>query len=455
MLGFDVPRGVSSRSTSSPLSLSTLLLPPHSHLSLQSNPAVGFPFSLWLRFLRENRSKLSLRRSLRYLPRLLFVTSFSLLSSLLSSLESLLYPPSLVRAQPLHPSPIFILGAPRTGTTLLHNLLSLSPKLSTCSTFCAAFPASFLLAERFRALFSPFLPPTRPMDAMRLHWDLPQEDELGTCVLSAGASPYSMLYFMSPVDDLLPLYTLSPLSPQTARWTAAFRLLLQKLTLRASLSSSPGRLLLKSPVHTARVPHLLALFPDAKFVHVRRDPREVFRSAVHMANTTYHHTYLAEPGEGEVLEFILRQNEVLWGELDRAKMFGLLDRDNFVEVAYEDLVGDAGGVVERVWEALGVEPGEGFWERFREETEALEAYEPNERREMDGDVAELVESRWGKWTRAWGYAEGEDVQAMIESVPRFPWESAKPVPKSEEAGVGEFMMSQTWMRAGCKCPDCL
>jgi hypothetical protein len=46
-------------------------------------------------------------------------------------------------------------------------------------------------------------------------------------------------------------------------------------------------LLIKSPVHTARVALLLRLFPRARFVYVHRDPLTVFSSAAHMADTYY------------------------------------------------------------------------------------------------------------------------------------------------------------------------
>ena len=47
------------------------------------------------------------------------------------------------------------------------------------------------------------------------------------------------------------------------------------------------RLLLKSPVHTARIKILLQLYPDAQFVFIHRDPYTVFKSAANMADTTW------------------------------------------------------------------------------------------------------------------------------------------------------------------------
>ena len=56
----------------------------------------------------------------------------------------------------------------------------------------------------------------------------------------------------------------------------------------------PGqRLLIKNPVYTARVGLLRVLFPNAKFVHIYRNPYIVFQS---MKN--FYHTLLAEKNPG-------------------------------------------------------------------------------------------------------------------------------------------------------------
>lgn len=52
------------------------------------------------------------------------------------------------------------------------------------------------MQEWLKRLLSPLMSKTRPMDNMALHWDLPQEDELGTMLLSGGVSPYMPIVFM-------------------------------------------------------------------------------------------------------------------------------------------------------------------------------------------------------------------------------------------------------------------
>ena len=72
--------------------------------------------------------------------------------------------------------PVFVIGHPRTGTTLLHNLLASDDKsFYFCTTFCAGFPSCFLWFEEYgKYLFAGIIEKKRPMDMMPLHFDLPQ-----------------------------------------------------------------------------------------------------------------------------------------------------------------------------------------------------------------------------------------------------------------------------------------
>ena len=71
------------------------------------------------------------------------------------------------------------------------------------------------------------------------------------------------------------------------------------------------RLLLKSPVHTARIHVLNELFPRARFICVHRDPYVIFRSGLNMASKYYGYAALSTPSSEDVFEYVLRQGEVL------------------------------------------------------------------------------------------------------------------------------------------------
>ena len=304
--------------------------------------------------LRLGELAVTRRRSIewwRYWQRVLFITFLASFNSCLAIVEYLLHGRRYA-SYPIHPRPLFVLGHPRTGTTLLHTLLSLhDEEFGICTTLCAGFPSAFLWFERFKGLLAGMVSETRPMDNMGLSLDTPQEDELAVNVLSAGTSPYMPLAFMTAEPSFRPYFSFKA-APAAARerWVRCFRYFLRKVSLRCG----GKRLLLKSPVHTGRVALLLQLFPDAQFVYVHRDPLTVFASACHMADTTYWYTYLARPTDAQVTAFILDQFVTLWDEYkaDRA----LVPKGNLHEVAYADLAADPVGEVRRLYAALGL-PG--------------------------------------------------------------------------------------------------
>lgn len=161
--------------------------------STKNNPLCGITFFTWLKML----FKFGHWIELKYYFRVLFISVLSMINLVLSWVEAWKYS-ALIEAVDLPDDPVFIVGHPRTGTTLVHNLLSSDhDNFFYCSTFCAGFPSAFLWFEKFgKKLFASAMEKTRPMDSMPLHFDLPQEDELATNMLSGGYSYYMPLWFM-------------------------------------------------------------------------------------------------------------------------------------------------------------------------------------------------------------------------------------------------------------------
>jgi hypothetical protein len=89
---------------------------------------------------------------------------------------------------------IFIIGHWRTGTTLLHELLTLDEGFTAPSTIECFAPALCLALGWLLRRLKFFLPANRPMDNMLLGWDQPQEDEFALMNLGLG-SPYEAMIF--------------------------------------------------------------------------------------------------------------------------------------------------------------------------------------------------------------------------------------------------------------------
>ena len=90
--------------------------------SFKNNPLCGILLLPWLGILLPRWRDVDLV----YYPRALFLTLLSAANTLLAGVEHILYARA-IRAQPLPPDPVFIVGHPRTGNTLRlapHNLLA-------------------------------------------------------------------------------------------------------------------------------------------------------------------------------------------------------------------------------------------------------------------------------------------------------------------------------------------
>ena len=146
---------------------------PKNVYSFKNNPICGITLYQWINFVKSFIFDIDVC----YYPRFLFITMVSILNSIYSLIESYFYPDDLINSIQLPNNPVFIIGHPRTGTTLLHNLLSSDRNnFYFCSTFCAGFPNCFLWFERIgKILFAGVIEKTRPMDSVELHFDLPQE----------------------------------------------------------------------------------------------------------------------------------------------------------------------------------------------------------------------------------------------------------------------------------------
>ena len=398
--------------------LSCYKFTPKHQLSSKNNPLCGIRLLQWISILIQRHQDIEWTT---YWPRLIVITMLACVNSLLAFPEWLLYK-AKVDSAVIHPRPIFIIGHPRTGTTLLHSLLALdTDQFAICNTFCSGFPSCFLWFERFgKVLFSGVMDDHRPMDNVKLHFDLPQEDEIATNALSGGVSPYMPLFFMRQEPLFRPFFAFRDdaegdefmpaplLAHERRRWTDAFLLLLRRLTVRASErnpTAHPPRLLLKSPVHTARIPLLLSLFPDAEFVYIHRNPYDVFRSAAHMADTTYWYTYMNTPTDAMIQEFILRQYEILWDRYEEGRK--LLRPDQWMEVSFDDLSSRPFETVRSIYSHFSWK-WEGIEMQLQSELSNVNAYVRNQHPPLPPGLRQVVEHRWGPSFDRLGYPRNDE-----------------------------------------------
>ncbi|MBI4526100.1 MAG: sulfotransferase [Deltaproteobacteria bacterium] len=351
----------------------------------------GLNFFAWLRLLIRNR--FAVHWSFWYIACIVTVVSF--LNTTLHYLQELFYGRRLRRTR-IREDPLFIIGHWRTGTTFLHQLLALDDRHTYPNTYECFAPNHFLLTERFFTRWlSALLPKRRPMDNMPVGWERPQEDEFALCMLGLP-SPYLTIAFPNHAPQCQEYFDLEGLSPEALyRWKKGFMGFLRRLTLK-----SPKRLVLKSPPHTCRVRVLVEMFPDARFVHIVRDPYVVFPSTMNMRKSLYEAHGLQRPTFSGLEEYVFGTFNHLYENVDAARK--LIDPARFYEIRYEDLVRDPVGEMRGLYEHLRLGGFDEVEPRLKRYLAAIAGYETN-RYQLSPRLRAEITRRLGWVIRKYGY----------------------------------------------------
>ena len=353
---------------------------------------LGFGARAWARLLLRNRFAIELP----YYHVLAVVCVVCVVNSVLRALQEVWFG-GRVRRTPIRHAPVFVLGHWRSGTTLLHELLTLDPRHNFPNTYQCGAPDHFLLTEgSMTRLLWWLMPSHRPMDGMENGWGKPQEDEFALCMVGQP-SPYLTVGFPNRPPQDEDAFDLDQMPPRArARWKRAFLRFLRQLTFR-----DPRRLVLKSPTHSCRIPTLLELFPDALFVLIVRDPYEVFPSTVNLWKTLYATHGLQTPHFAGLEEYVLSTFTHFHERLAEGKK--LVPAGQFHALRYEDLLRDPPGEMRRLYGELGLGDFEAVRGSVEQYFESRAEYRTNRYDRLAPDVRARISRRWAAAIRLYGY----------------------------------------------------
>lgn len=331
---------------------------------------------------------------LQCLNRLFYLLVLGVFNSVYGTWETIVNSRA-IRNTTIDEPPLFIIGHWRSGTTHLHNLLSLDENLAYCSAFQALFPHHFLSSSAAGILLKLFGPSKRPMDNVAFGSHVPHEDEFALVATSA-VSPYLKVFF--PVDCREEYACLDPQRlPSRAReeWQESLILLLKKLTLLHG-----KRIVLKSPPHLGRVGTLLEMFPDAQFVHIVRDPYTVYVSTKKLWKDAMSSSHLQVPEPEVIDELILSWYTELFALFERDR--DLIPRGALHEMRFEDLEERPLESLRSLYDALDLPGFEPMAKRVSEYLESIRGYKKNAY-ELDAATYEKVARHWRTTFEQYGY----------------------------------------------------
>jgi hypothetical protein len=343
----------------------------------------------WLRLIKRNRFAVDPRR----LHWFALISVCALGNSLLGYVQNLLWSRRVSEARIVH-APVFIIGHWRSGTSLLHELLSLDPEHAGPTTYQCLFPHHFLLTESYLPKLLRFVMPAhRPMDNMPMSWEGPLEDEYAMCNLGQP-SPYLAIAF--PNERPRDLDVANAPRETADRWQRSFVRFLKQVTVR-----SAKRIILKSPPHTLRIRLLLELFPDARFVHIVRDPFVVFPSTVNLWTRLYRLQGLQTPTYDGLEEYVLENYTHFFGKLQESR--ALVPPSRFHELRYEDLVRDPVCELRTLYQQLDLGDLQRMMPRLEQYLNDTRDYKTN-RYNLTAEQQQRIAQCWGPVIRQYGYA---------------------------------------------------
>src|SRR5262249_29844637 len=236
----------------------------------------------------------------------------------------------------------------------------------------------------------------RPQDDVAMDLDAATEDEFALCAMT-GLSPYLEWAFPRGGHVYRKYLTFRGVpEDEVARWRAALTLFLKKLTLKY------GRpLVLKSPPHTARIRLLLEVFPDARFVHIHRNPYDVFRSTKHLHNAIGPYLRFQAGGcfdsDDDLIATYAEMYDAFFEERDR------IPEGRSCEVEFEELEREPIRRVRSVYEALGLSGFEPVRPPLDGYLASIAGYRKNHHDDLPESLRDRIAERWRRSSEACGY----------------------------------------------------
>jgi len=303
-----------------------------------------------------------------------------------------------IEEQRIEGGPVFVVGHWRSGTTFLHNLLSLDPRFGTISFSESAMPLDYL--SRFRPAHDVMrwlMPRTRGVDAVEIGIDTPQEEEMALAAIG-DVSFYLCFYFPRRLEEFFRksvlLEGLSPLEIERLR--EHYRFLARKV----AYAQRGERVLFKNPACTTRLRFLKETFPEARFVHIVRDPFAVYPSMLKLWMRLLEAFSWQDPSGIDFAETTLSIYERTMGRYLEEREG--IPREDLHEVRFEDLESDPWAVLSGIYEALGIDWSEEAREAVGSYLEAHADYRKNAH-ELDAETRSRIAERWGFALEEWGY----------------------------------------------------
>lgn len=245
--------------------------------------------------------------------------------------------------------PVFIVGLPRTGSTILFELLALDPAFRSPLTWEVMYPPFVgdngwkIRANQIKTALSVAVVQRIAPEYKKIH-------EIGTFL------PQECIAIQSYAFQSIQFHTTNRLNRyqawlENSNWQPAYEFH-RKFLQHFQKPGEPANWLLKAPGHLYSLDALFQVYPDARIIQTHRDPTQVIPSITSLSVTLRQafsdHLDLHEVGEFSATSWHRALNTSLcWRENHPEKT------TQFLDLSYSDFVADQLEVIRKIYQFLG------------------------------------------------------------------------------------------------------
>jgi hypothetical protein len=250
------------------------------------------------------------------------------------------------------------------------------------------------------------MPDKRPADNVKLSVEYPQEEEFSI----GNVHPYCYYYFWYFPEEYRELYEkyvrFKGVEPKVrTKWMNSYR----KMIIKALIDTDGKRAIFKNPVMTGRVRELLETFPDAKFIHIHRNPVIVYLSTRKFFTELFPTLWFHEFSEDKTEEMILETFEKMMNDFEESKK--LFNENQLYEIKFETFEQDPVHYLKEMYDFLGLDGFEEARPAFENYVNKQKHYKKNKYKISSREL-DAVLKRWAFAMERFGYEVPENIEVI-------------------------------------------
>jgi len=241
------------------------------------------------------------------------------------------------------------------------------------------------------------MPEKRPGDNVRLAVNYPQEDEFAM----SNMNPYTYYQFMYLPETYKLFYRrfirFEGMENIKQKWIADYQKMIEE-----ACNNTGGQIpMLKNPCNTGRIPLLLDAYPDAKFIHIVRNPITIFLSARKFFTELLPTLWFHEVDEKFIENMVLDVYEMLIRDFLEVK--SQIPEKNLIEFKFEDFERNPMYYLEKIYNQFSIPNYTKTKIYFEDYIRKMSNYRKNKYEVIPEDLMFRIQEKWGFAMDLWHY----------------------------------------------------